>query len=163
MALSEKIQIDFKTAFKAKNGPVVATLRMLISAIRNKETEKRTRLAKTEALDKLEALSRLNDEEVLGVISSEAKRRREAIEQYQRGGRTELAGQEEMELKILMEYLPAQLSEEEVANIVRETIKETGLNSLKDLGRLMAALMPKVKGRAEGNLVGRIVKEELIK
>ena len=161
MSLREKIDQDFKSAFKAKDESQLSTLRMLLAAIKNKEVEKRTRLSKSEPVEKLEELSQLKDEELVEVVSSEVKRRRDASEQYKKGARPELAEKEESEIKTLSIYMPEQMSEEEVAKIVKETIKETGVSSAKDMGKLMGALMPKVKGKADGNLVSRIVKEQL--
>jgi uncharacterized protein YqeY len=161
MSLKEKIDQDFKSAFKAKDESQLSTLRLLLAAIKNKEVEKRTRLSKSEAVEKLEEMSQLSDEEIIGVVSSEIKRRRDASEQYRKGARPELAAKEEKELKTLSIYMPEQMSEEEVAKIVKETIKEIGASSLKDTGKLMGALMPKVKGKADGNMVSKIVKEQL--
>ena len=161
MSLREKIDQDFKDAFRAKNESQLSTLRMLLAALKNKEVEKRTRLSKSEPIEKLEELSRLEDEEIIEVISSEIKRRRDASEQYRKGARPELAEKEENEIKTLSIYMPEQLSEEEVAKIVKETIKEIGASSPKDMGKLMGALMPKVKGKADGNMVSKIVKEQL--
>ncbi len=161
--LKEKINQDFKDAFKAKKELKVSVLRMLSSAIKNKETEKRTKLAK--AGEQEEAIlvkeSQLLDEEVLMVIGTEAKRRKDSIEQYKTGGRPELAAQEEAELKILAVYLPEQMGEDEARKIVIESIKESGAAGVADLGKVMKVLMPKVKGKADGNLVNQIVKEEL--
>ena len=161
MGLIEKINQDFKEAFKAKNESQLSTLRMLVAAIKNKEVEKRTRLSKSEPVEKLVELSQLKEEEIIEVISSEIKRRRDASEQYRKGARPELAEKEENEIKTLSIYMPEQLGEEELIKIVKEAIKETGVSSPKDMGRLMGALMPKVKGKADGNLVSRIVKEQL--
>jgi uncharacterized protein YqeY len=161
MSLREKIDQDFKDAFKAKNESQLSILRMLLAALKNKEVEKRTKLSKSEPIEKLEELSKLSDEEVIGVISSEIKKRKDASEQYRKGERPELAEKEESEIKTLSIYMPEQMSEEELTKIVKETIKETNVSSPKDMGKLMGALMPKVKGKADGNLVSRIVKEQL--
>lgn len=162
MNLKEKLEQDFKEAFKAKEEARVSVLRMLSAAIKNREVEKRTKLSKEEkSVAKLEELSVLNDEEIIGVVSSEIKKRKEAAEQYKQGNRAELAAKEENEIKILSPYMPEQLAEEEVRKIVRETIKETGISGVGEMGKLMGALMPKVKGKVDGGLVSRIVKEEL--
>lgn len=162
MTLREKIDADFKTVFKAKDEAQVSTLRMLLAAIKNKEVEKRTKLSKEEHdLGKLEEQSKLTDDEIIQVVSSEIKRRREAAEQYAQGGRMELAKKEEAEAKILSSYMPEQMSEEEVRKIVAQTIKEIGVSDAKEMGKLMGALMGKVKGKADGALVSKIVKEEL--
>ena len=161
MNLREKIDQDFKEAFKSKNESQLSTLRLLLAALKNKEVEKRTRLSKSEAIEKLEELSKLSEEEIIEVISSEIKKRRDAAEQYKKGGRSELAAKEEEEIKILTVYLPEQLGEEELTRIIKAAIAETGASSPKDMGRLMGALMPKVKGKADGSLVSKIVKEQL--
>jgi hypothetical protein len=164
MALKEKINQDFKEAFKAKKELEVSVLRMLNSAIRNKEIEKRTKLNKTGTEgEELEKQSQLSDEEVLTAIGTEVNRRKDSIKQYQEGGRPELAVQEEAELKILSVYLPEQMGEDEIRKIVQESIKEAGAAGVSDLGKVMKVLMPKVKGKADGGLVNKLVKEELEK
>ncbi len=161
--LREKIDQDYKEFFKAKDEARVSTLRMLLAAIKNKELEKRTKLSKSEPVEKLEELSKLNDEEIIGVVSSEVKKRKDSAEQYRQGGRAELAEKEEKEIKILSGYMPEQMGEEEIRKIVAAAIKETGVGDIKDIGKLMGALMPKVKGKADGGLVNKIVREELEK
>jgi uncharacterized protein YqeY len=161
MSLREKIDRDFKEVFKAKDESQLSILRMLLAALKNKEVEKRTKLSKSEPIEKLEEASKLTDEEVVGVISSEIKKRRDASEQYKKGERPELAEKEESEIKTLSIYMPEQMSEEEVTKIIKETMKEIGASSPKDMGKLMGALMGKVKGKADGNMVSKIVKEEL--
>ncbi len=162
MPLKEKINQDFKEAFKAKEELRVSVLRMLNSAIKNKEMEKRAKLVKTITEEaELVKQSQLIDEEVLAAIGTEVKRRKDSIEQYKAGGRPELAAQEEAEFKILSVYLPEQMEEDTVRKIVIESIKESGAAGVADLGKVMKVLMPKVKGKADGNLVNQIVKEEL--
>jgi hypothetical protein len=161
MTLKEKISQDFKDAFKAKEEKRVGVLRMLNASIKNREVEKRTKLSKVQTPGDLEKESQLNDEETMVVIASEAKRRKDSIEQFKSGGRPELTAQEEQELKILEAYLPAQMSEEELRSIVAESIKESNALSSQDLGKVMKVLMPRVKGKADGGLVSKIVKELL--
>jgi uncharacterized protein YqeY len=164
MSLKEKINQDYKEAFKAKETQKVSVLRMLNSAIKNKEVEKRMKLVKTVTEEtELEKQSQLNDEEVLAVISSEAKRHKDSIEQFKGGGRPELAVQEEEELQILAAYLPEQMSEDEIRKEVVASIKESGATTAQEIGKIMKVLMPRVKGKADGNLVNKIVKEELEK
>jgi len=160
--LKERINQDFKEAFKAKEELRVSVLRLLSSSLKNKEMDKRAKLVKTVS-DEAELVkqSQLEDEEVLNVIGMEAKRRKDSIEQYQNGGRPELAAQEEAELAILAAYLPEQMGEEEVRKIVVESIKESGAASAQDLGKVMKVLMSKVKGKADGGMVNKVVKEEL--
>ncbi|MBU2036649.1 GatB/YqeY domain-containing protein [Patescibacteria group bacterium] len=165
MTLKEKINQDFKDAFKAKEELKVSVLRLLNSSLKNKETEKRTKLVKTGQQDEAVLVkdSQLLDEEVLAVIGAEAKRRKDSIEQYKTGGRPELAAQEEAELAILTVYLPEQMGEEEIRKIVQESITESGAVGVVDLGKIMKVLMPRVKGKADGGMVNKIVKEELEK
>ena len=163
MNLKEKINQDFKDAFKSKEELRVSVLRMLNSGIKNKEMDKRTKLVKAGTQDEavLAKASQLLDEEVLDVIGAEAKRRKDSIGQYKNGGRPELAIQEDRELAILSVYLPEQMGEEEIRKIVVESIKESGAAGVADLGKVMKVLMPRVKGKADGGLVNKIVKEEL--
>lgn len=161
MVLREKINSDFKEAFKSKDVTRLGVLRMLLAAIKNKEVEKRTKLAKTEPSEKLEELSKLSDDEVVGVASSEIKKRKDSAEQFKNGGRAELAEKEEQEIKILSVYMPEQMSDDEIKKIIVETIEETGVTDIKDIGKLMGVLMPKVKGKADGNIVSKVVREEL--
>jgi len=162
MALKEKIQEDIKKAMMGKRTLEVSVLRMAMAAIQNKEKEKRAKLGKEgESLEKLDQLSKLNDEETQDVISSEAKKRKDSIEQYQKGNRHDLADQEKEELKILREYLPEQMPEDEVRKIIKEKIEELGASSSQDTGKVMGAVMPQLKGRVDGGLVSKIVQEEL--
>ena len=173
MPLLEKIQNDLKDAFKKGEKVLVSVLRLLASAIHNKEIEKRTKLVKSqpeagrpwadEPAEKLEELSKITDEEIVEVISSEAKKRRESIDLFEKGGRKELAEKEKKELEILEKYLPEQLSEEEIKKLVKEAIEKTGAKEQKDMGRVMAELMPKVKGKSDGSLVSKIVRDFLMK
>ncbi|OGD35793.1 hypothetical protein A2W39_03390 [Candidatus Azambacteria bacterium RIFCSPHIGHO2_01_46_10] len=152
----QKIQSDLKETFKTGDELKRSVLRMLISAIYNKQIEKRTR-------EKTGRDVELTEEELLGVISSEAKKRKDASEQFEKGGRPELAAKEKSELDMLMAYLPAQMSEEELRAKVKEAIAKSGAKSEKDFGKVMAALMRETKGRAEGGAVSKIVKEEMAK
>jgi len=163
MTLKEKINQDFKEAFKAKEELKVSVLRMLSSSLKNKEMDKRAKLVKAGTQDEVELAkeSQLSDEEVLTAIGTEAKRRKDSIEQFKAGGRPELAAQEEKELAILAAYLPEQMGEEEVRKIIVESIKESGAAGVAEIGKVMKVLMPRVKGKADGNLVNKIVKEEL--
>ena len=185
----EQIQQDLKNSLKGGKHAEVSVLRMVISAINNRETEKRTKIWREKPeleIETLEKESQLTDEEVLEVFSSELKKRKEACIEYEKGGRLQptlhparkkhildLQEQEKQEIKILQAYLPEQLSEEEVAKIAREVIaalraslaisgrEAVGATNSKDIGKVMAELMPRVKGRAEGSEVSRIVKELL--
>lgn len=164
MTLKEKINQDYKEAFRAKEELRVSVLRLVNSSIKNKEFDKRAKLSKSGTAEAdLDAQMQLNDEEVIAVLASEIKRRKDSIDQYARGGRPELAAQEEKELAILAAYMPEQMGEEEIRQEVKAAIAESGAASAQDLGKVMKVLMPKVKGKADGNLVNRIVKEELSK
>ncbi len=145
MSIIERIDSDLKVAMKSSEKVRVSTLRMVKASLKNLEIEK----------------GELSDDDVIGVLSTQAKQRRESISEFEKGGRQDLADQERAELAVILSYLPEQLSEEELTGIIQETIRETGASSLKDMGRLMKNLMPRVKGRADGKLVSRKVKELL--
>ncbi len=144
---------------------------MLISSIHNREIEKRTRLHRdfggqakledSEWIKQLEEKSKLTEEEVLEAVSSEVKKRKEATLAYEKGGRQELAEKEKKEAEVLQKYLPEQLSEEEIRKIAEEAIKKVGAKEMKEMGRVMAELMSRVKGKADGAVVNKIVKEFL--
>jgi len=164
MNLKEKIKEDLKTALKEGKEIEVSTLRLLLSAIFNKEKEKRYKLSKQkpefEEKD-LEKESQLVDEEVIEVISSEIKKRKESILEFGKGQRQDLVEKETKEKEILEKYLPEQLSEEGIKKLVKEAIERVEAKEPKDIGKVMAELMPKVKGRADGGLVSKIAKELL--
>lgn len=159
--LKDKIQKDAVQALRAGESGKRLVLNMLLTAIGNKEIEKRTQLNRKGETENLEEKSKLTGDEVLSVISSEAKKRKEAAEAFQKGGRNELAVKEKDELVILESYLPEQLSEDEVREAVKQTIQETGAKDIKDMGKVIGAVMKKIKGRADGQLVGRLAKELL--
>ncbi|OGN14888.1 MAG: hypothetical protein A3J47_02720 [Candidatus Yanofskybacteria bacterium RIFCSPHIGHO2_02_FULL_43_22] len=162
--LKEKLQNDMKEAMKTGDATRRMVLSLLQSAIKNKELEKRSKLSKlgTDAA-KFEELSMLSDEEIMDVISSEAKKRKESIESYEKGGREELAQKERNELNILMEYMPEQISENEIRIEAKKAIAKTGAKDIKEMGKVLGALMPKMKGKADGQTVSRIVREEIEK
>jgi len=162
--LKAKIDADFKKALLEREEGKLSTLRMLKNSIFNREKEKRYNLSKEKpefSEEELEKESYLNDEEVLGVISSEIKKRKEAIVLFEKGKRDDLVKKEAAEVEILIKYLPEQMSEEELRKTVKEIIEKTGAKSQKEMGRVMAQLMPKVKGKADGSLVSKVVKELL--
>jgi len=164
MVLKTQIQEDLTSALKEKREIELSTLRMVLTAISNKETEKRTKIWKEKpglAAEELEKESILTDEETIEVISSEIKKRKEAVLEFEKGQRMDLAGKEKKEIEILEKYLPEQLSEEEIKKIVQEAIEKVGAKDIKDMGKVMAELMPKIKGKADGALVSKIVKELL--
>lgn len=154
MALKEKIQKDLNEALKSKEELKTSVLRLLSAVILNKEKEKRYKLKKEEDAP-------LTDEEILEVVSSEVKKRKEAAELYEKGARPELAEKEKKEIEILKGYLPEQLSTEELTKLTKEAIEKVGAKEFKDMGKIMGVLMPQIKGRADGNAVSQIVKELL--
>ena len=162
--LKDKLMADVKEALKSGNSQKRMTLGMVLSAVKGKELDKRGRLSKTDIeTAKLEEASKLTDEEIIEVLSSEIKKRKEAIDQYEKAGRPELAQQEKEELVMLMEYMPEQMSDEAVMAEVKNSISEIGASGPKDMGKVIGSVMAKVKGRADGNLVSKLVKEELQK
>jgi uncharacterized protein YqeY len=146
MSLQEQISAALKDAMRARDEVKMATLRLVLTAIKNREKEAR---------------SLLEDQEVISVIITQIKQRREAIEQYQKAGREDLAQREESELQILQGYMPEQVSEEEISNTLDEIIAEVGAASMKDMGTVMKAAMAKLAGKAEGGAINAMVKEKL--
>lgn len=149
MPIKQQILDDLKAAMKAGDSEKRDALRMVDSMIKNAEIEKKKRE------------EGLTDEEIIEVISRAVKQRKDAIAQYESGGRPELAEKEKKEIEILMAYMPAQLSEDEVRSVVKEVISATGASGKADTGKVMGAAMAKLKGKADGNLVKKIVEEEL--
>jgi len=164
--LKEKINQDLKDALKEKKELEASVLRLINAAVLNKEKEKRFKVSKEKpdiSAEELKVESQLTDEEVIEVISSEAKKRKESVESFEKGERKDLAEKEKKELEVLQRYLPEQLSEEELKALTKEAADKVGAKDIKDMGKVMAELMPKVKGRAEGGLVSKVVKELLEK
>ena len=148
MSLREEVSADLKNALREKRTLDLSVLRMLQSAIRNREIDKRGK-------------EELTDTEVIEVIGSEIKKRREAVSEYTKANRQDLADKERAEIDVLMQYMPKQMTEDEVRDEVKKAITETEAKSTKDLGKVMKVLMPRMKGKAEGGLVNKVVKEEL--
>jgi len=164
--LKERIKSDLNFAIKTKDSIKRLVLSSLLSVIRNKEIEKRTlEFKKNPNINKeeLAKLSELSDEEVIKVIQSEIKKRKEAIEIYQKAVREELVQKERDELNILVLYLPEQIDENELRRLIREKIKELEIKDIKDMGKIMKVVMEDVKGKAMAQDVSRIIKEELQK
>jgi hypothetical protein len=160
--LQEKINSEIKQAMIAKQELLLLVLRGINASIKNKEIEKRTKLVKTEKdLTKIDELCKLNDEEIIDVISSEAKKRKDSIFEFTKGNRLDLVEKEQKELEILKQYLPEQMSEDAVKEIVQKAIEETGAVGPKDTGKVMAKIMPQVKGKTDGKVVSKIVAELL--
>ena len=142
MSMRERLSEDLKSAMKTGDTLRVSVIRLAMSEMRNTEISKGR--ARTE-------------EESLEVFTREGKKRREAIEQYEKAGRADLSEKESAELRILEEYLPEQLEEAEITGIVQEVISELQAASKADKGRVMSALMPRFRGRADGKLVSQVV------
>ena len=164
MNLKEKIQKDLYSALKSKEENKASVLRFLSAQVLNKEKEKRFKLLKEkdkQENNKIEEKSFLNDEEIAEVLLSEIKKRKEAILEFEKGNRKDLAEKESKEIEILKNYLPEQLSEEEIKKIVQEIIKKTGASNIKDMGKVMKELTPQIKGKADAGLASKIVREFL--
>ena len=147
--MKDKLKEDLKESMLARDELRTSVLRLLLSAINYYEIQKGG------------AGYSATDEDVISVIQKEVKQRKDSIEQFKNAQRQELVEKEEKEMAILNKYLPEQMGEEEIAKIVKATISETGVSSMQEMGKLMGALMPKVKGKADGNLVSQIVRKEL--
>lgn len=160
MTLKEKIKNDFKEAFKAKDSVRLSVLKMVNAAIGNAEIEKRAKIIKAGG-EATEAATALNDEEVLQVISREVKKRKDSVEAFEKAGRPELAQQEKAEASVLMAYMPEQLPEEKIRELAKEAVEKTGAKGEKEIGKVMAVLSPQTKGKADGALVNKIVRELL--
>ena len=152
MSLRQRIEDDLKTALKAREKQRLSCLRMVKSKLQEKQVELRGKKGPD---------AKLTDEDVTNVVTAYAKQRRDSIESYEQGGREDLAANERAELAILAAYLPQQMSEDEVVVIVDEALRESGASEPKDMGAVMKLVMPKVKGRADGKLVSRIVQSRL--
>ncbi len=149
MALKQKIQDDLKAAMIAKAELTLSVIRMLKSAIQYYEIQKGG--AGYEA----------TDEDVLTILSREIKARKESIDLYEKGDRKELADKEKRELEILNTYLPTQMSDDEVRELVKKAVIESGAKTIQEMGKVMTILMPQVKGKADGTLVSNLVREAL--
>ena len=146
MSLIARIEDELKAAMQARDGDRRDALRLILAALRSAEKE----------------LQRpLHDDEELQVLQRERKRRVEAAEAFRAGGRDEQADGEERELEILEEFMPEPLSEDELEEIVDDAIAEVGATSMRDLGRVMADVMPQIAGRADGSAVSQLVREKL--
>lgn len=162
--LKQQIQSDTTKALKKGDTIVSGVLRLALASIISKEKEKRYKVSKQKLELKEEELikeSELTDDEIINVISSEIKKRKDAIALYEKGARQELADKEKKEIEILQKYLPEQLSEEEIRRLVQESISKVGAKEIKDMGKVMADLALKIKGRTDNSDVSRMVKESL--
>src|SRR3989339_755309 len=146
MAFKEKMNEEMVLAAKTKNKIRLSALRMLKSGLHNRE---------------IDLKRELDEGEFLQLLSSMVKQRRDSIEQFAKGGRTDLVEKEEAELKVIEEFLPAQMSEAELDAAITEAVREVGAGGIRDMGKVMKVLMPKVTGRADGKAVGEKVKARL--
>lgn len=146
MTIKDKLKQDLKIAMKEKDSIRKNVVQLIKAGVLQVEKDKQITL---------------DDEGVLDVIAKQLKQRRDSLPDYEKSGREDLIAQLKREMDILMEYLPAQLSEEELVEIVKEAVTSTGASSVKDMGKIMAAVMPKTKGRADGREINRIARELL--
>lgn len=147
MSLKKQIIADLTAAMKAKEADKLTVLRSL-----------KTEIQKVEIAQRKGQDVELSDAEILAVLTKAAKQRKDSIEQFESANRDDLADKEKFELKIIESYLPAQMSEDEVRSLVEETIKAVGASGPSDMGKVMGALMPKVKGKADGSIVNKLVR-----
>lgn len=146
MSLSDRIQQEMVLATKARDKERLSALRMIRSALQNRQIEKR---------------GDLTDQEVIGVLTSLVKKSKESIEQFQKGNRPDLVEKEQKELQVILSFMPQQMSQEELRAELKKIIEELGAKGSKDLGAVMKSAMERLKGRAEGRLVNQVAKELL--
>jgi len=146
MSLEERLVEEMKQAMKSNDKLRLSTIRMIRSALKNKEIELR---------------KKLGDEEVVKVIQVMMRKGEESVEQFQRGGRGDLVEKEKKEIEILKSFLPQPLSQEEILKFIDQSIQETQASSPKDIGKVMKSVMPKIGGKADGKLINQLVKERL--
>ena len=146
MGLEERLVDEMKQAMRSSDKVRLSTIRMIRTAVKNKEIELR---------------KKLDDEEIQRVIQGMLRRNEESIEQFRLGGRMDLVDKESQEGDILKSYLPQTLSTEEILKVIDESIQETQASSLKDLGKVMKSVMPKLTGKADGKVINQLVKERL--
>ncbi len=150
MGLKETLKADLTEAIRSSDKVVSGTIRMVLTAITNEEVSgKEARV--------------LTDDEIITVLSREAKKRREAAEEFAKAGRTDKAADEKAEGDVIAKYLPAQLSEEEIKQLISEAVTSTGAAGPADMGKVMGAIKPKIAGKADGALVSSLVKAALTK
>ncbi len=148
MSLKEKLQQDWKDALKSKDKIRATTISMARAAV--------LQIEKTKSI-------KLDDEQIVGVLAKEVKLRRDSLIEFEKGKRQDLVDASNAEIEILMNYLPQQLTEDEIKKIIIDIASKVEANSMKDMGKIMAAIVPKTKGRADGSLVSKLVKEYLSK
>lgn len=146
MDVNARLNTEMVVAAKAKDKVRLSAIRMLKTALHNKE---------------IDLMRPLNESETLQIISAMVKQRKDSIEQFAKGGRTDLVEKEEAELKVVQEFMPAQMSDDEVEGVIKKAIAEAGAVSIKDMGKVMKVLMPQLTGKADGKMVGEKVKSLL--
>ncbi|MBI5194871.1 MAG: GatB/YqeY domain-containing protein [Nitrospirae bacterium] len=146
MSLSEKLSEDLKTALKAGDKDTVSVIRMVRALIKNREIDKK---------------APLGDEEIYTVLNSMIRQRKDSIEQFSKGGREDLVRQETKELAIIQSYLPPWISEDELKVMISDVVAEAGAAGIRDMGRVMKLITPKVKGQVDGRLLSELVKQAL--
>jgi len=146
MTLKERIQEDMKAAMRAKDAARLSAIRLLLAALKQKEVDERLQLV---------------DADVLGIIEKMLKQRRDSIAQYEKGGRQDLADQEKFEIGVLSAYLPQQMSDAEIAQAIAAAVAEAGAGGVRDMGKVMAVLKPRLAGRADMGSVSGLVKAKL--
>jgi len=146
MGIAERLDADLKEALRSRDALRTSTIRLARAAIKNAEIDRRRPL---------------RDDEIVAVLQHEVKRRREAIEGYERGGRDDLVQKEKLEMAILLGYLPPMLTEGEIQALVRDVVGQVGASGERDFGRVMGQVIKRVAGRADGRTVERIVREVL--
>ncbi|MBA2869845.1 hypothetical protein HNQ85_000103 [Anoxybacillus calidus] len=147
MSLLERLNDDMKQAMKNKEKEKLSVIRMVKAALQNEAIK----LGK----------SQLSEDEELTVLSRELKQRKDSLQEFENAGRSDLVEKVKTEIQILELYMPKQLSEEEIVQLIKETIAEVGASSKADMGKVMGAIMPKVKGKADGSLVNKLVLQHL--
>lgn len=146
MSLKERLMEDLKTSMKNKDILRKNTITMVRAEIKQVEVDQRVDL---------------DDEAIMKIMSKQLKEKRNSIEEFKKGGRQDLVDQAEAEIAILLEYLPKQLTEEELTEIVKDVLEKGGYTSMKDMGKIMKDVMPKVQGKADGNMVNQVVRKIL--
>ena len=146
MSLKQKLQEDLKSSMKNKDAIKKSVITLIRSSIKQYEVDNRVEL---------------QDDEIVDLIAKQLKQTRDSREEFAKAGRDDLVSKAEAEIEVLKEYLPQQLSEEELNEIVISTISELGATSMKDMKKIMTSIMPKVKGRADGKLINELVKKNL--
>ena len=151
LMLKEKIETELKEAMKQKAELKVSVLRMFLSALQNKATEKRAKGAE------------MTEEDMMAIMRSEVKKRKDSIQEFTKGNRKDLADKEEAELKLLENYLPAEMSDEDLEKIIKKVLENIGPVTIKEFGKVMGAVMKETKGQASGDRVSAEVKKFLAK